>query len=106
MDHGHDDEAHTFCLKVMERCDNFKAAKYSKLAVNDMKVILLLGKTTKMRDKIKHISEQFGFELVRIRDRNSQASQHEIMANTVIGEYMECLRRAYAPMTGYQPKKS
>jgi len=105
MDHGNDDAAHSLCLKVMERCSDFKAAKYSKLAVNDMKVIVILAKSKRMTEKIKHVAKQHGFELARIRDKDSQASQHEVMANTVMGDYMESLRRAFAPMTGYRATK-
>lgn len=105
LQHGNDDAAHLFCLRLLERCDDFKAAKVSKLAVNDMKVIILKGKTKKAADKVRHAARQHGFELARIRDKDSQRSQHEIMAHTMVGQQLEALGKAFAPNVGIRAKR-
>lgn len=104
LEHGHDDDAHLFCQLVMERCDRFKAAKVSKIAVNDMKVIVFLGKGTKMRDKIAHLASQSGFELARIRTKDQQPSPNEIELHQKFGEYLSSLSKAFAPMATSRAK--
>ena len=104
--HGNDDAAHLFCLRLLERCDTFKAAKVSKLAVNDMKVIILLGKNKMMADKVKHATRQYGFQLARIRDKHSQKSQHEIMANSMVGQQLKALGNAFAPNMGIRARRT
>lgn len=98
MDHGNDDAAHLMALRIMERCQVFKAAKVSKLAVNDMKVVMFLGQNKSLSDKVAHVAREHGFELVRIRDRNSPPGEHELAANEKFQEYLDNLRRAFAPM--------
>lgn len=105
LNHGNDDAAHLFCLRLMERCPNFKAAKVSKLAVNDMKVILLLAKKKSFRDKVQHAARQYGFQLARIRDQHSQKTQHEIMAHSMIGQQLDALGKALAPNLGIRAKR-
>ena len=106
LQHGNDDAAHHFCLMIMQRCENFKAAKVSKIAVNDMKVIILLGKSKRYRDRVANAANVHGFELARIRDRDAQPSEHERHSHEKIGEYLESLRKAFAPMaTARRPNR-
>jgi hypothetical protein len=80
------------------------AAKVSKLAVNDMKVIVLLGKSKKPAKKIAHIVKQYGFELARIYDKSSQKTSHDMFYQSKVGEYMDSLVKAFAPMAASRAK--
>lgn len=105
LDHGRDDDAHLFCQRVVERCQTIKAAKVSKLAVNDMKVIIMLGSDRSMMGKIGYAAKAHGFKLARTRERGSQLSQNEIETRKKVAEYLESLRLAFAPMAaGRRPK--
>lgn len=103
LQHGNDDEAHLFSMMIMQRCDNFKAAKVAKLAVNDMKVIILLGRSADWRHKIARLAKQSNFELVRLRSKADQQSHNEKYTNSKFGEYMNSLRNAFAPTAGKRP---
>ena len=98
LDHGRDEDAHTFCMYVMERCPNFKAAKFGKIAVNDMKVIVLLGRSAKLKDKINHSAQQFGFELARVYDRSAQSSPQEQHSRQKFAQYLDSFARAFRPI--------
>jgi hypothetical protein len=102
LDHKYDSDAHMFCLQVLQRCDNFKAAMVSKLAVNNMKVIILLGRSGEFRDQIAYLAEDCDFELSRLRSKSDRQSDVERFAKTKLGEYAESLRGMFAPMAGFR----
>lgn len=105
FDHKQDDEAHMFCMMVMQRCDNFKGAKVSKLAVNNMKVIVLLGKTAEFRGQVARLAKQSGFELSRVRSKSDRASDVERYSNSQVGKYFDRLKKAFAPTAGIRAER-
>lgn len=106
FDHSQDNEAHLFSLFVMQRCDNFKAAKVSKLAVNNMKVIILLGHKADYKNQIARLAKESNFELARLRSREDYKSDVENFTNSKIGEYFENLRKAFAPTAGIRYERN
>lgn len=98
LQHGNDDAANMMCLQIIRRSKQFMAAKISKLAINDMKVIVLLGKSADMKDKISHIAKEYGFQLARIYGKSSQKTKHDLFYQSKIGEYIDSLMKAFAPM--------
>lgn len=97
LQHGNDQAGHEFCLNVLERCNNFKAAKYSKLAINDIKAIVLLGRSSKYRDKIDQLAKAYGFQLTRIRSRTDHPSRNEEESRKKFREYMNSIVNAFLP---------
>jgi len=100
LDHSHDEIAQQFALKILERCDTFKAAKLVKLAVNDMKVLTLLGRDSKMKDKIIHLCRQCDFDFGRIRYANEPMSKQESETMERARQYLGSLAMAYKPLMG------
>lgn len=102
FDHSKENIAQNFVLEVLERSSHFMAAKVSKLALNNVKCLILLGKDAKMADKIKHLAKLFEFEFVRVRGKD-EVSSHEKTSREKFSEYLENLQRAFAPMGGLLP---
>lgn len=100
FDHSRNDDAQLFSLLVMQRCQNFKAAKVSKLAVNNMKVMIFLGHSPDYKNKINTLATKCSFDLPKIRARGEHESAVEKFTKTKFGEYMANLRKAFAPMAG------
>ena len=96
--HEDEDRVHLMALEIMRRCKQFKAAKVSVVAVNDMKVVILLGKGVGMSELIGNLAKANGAELVRVMDRNSASNFYDNATQPKIREYVDSLRRAYAPM--------
>lgn len=100
FDHAREHEAHTFCLEVMARCDKFKAVKLSKLAVNNVKVMVFLGSDKTMKDKMKLLAGQAGFEFARLRLGGEPISENENVTRSKFRQYIESLGAMFAPMLG------
>lgn len=100
FDHARNDDAHLFALLVMQRCDNFKAVKVSKLAVNNTKVMIFLGHSSDYKNKINTLANKCGFELSRIRAKSDYKSEVEKFTKSKIGEYFSNLMKAFAPVVG------
>tara|TARA_Y100001972_G_C7534588_1_gene269306 strand:- start:79 stop:576 length:498 start_codon:yes stop_codon:yes gene_type:complete len=97
LDHADSDNAHSLCLEAMRRVDDFKAAKVSKIAINDMKVALILAKGSKWKDRVSQMASDMNMQLVRVVDRNHSTS-YETHTNQKIREYLDALGKAFAPM--------
>ena len=100
FDHKYDEEAQLFCMMVMQRCENFKAARVCKLAVNNMKVFVLLGRSAEYKNGLATLAKQSGFELARLRSKEDVVSENEKFTRTKVGQYFESLKKAFAPMAG------
>jgi len=97
LDHADSQKAHSLCFEVMRRCPDFVAAKVSKIAINDMKVAIILSKGTKMKERVAKAAADMNMQLVRVVDRDVQTS-HENYTNQKIQEYLDALGKAFAPM--------
>lgn len=97
LDHADSEKAHSLCFEVMRRCSDFVAAKVSKIAINDMKVAIILSKGTKMKERVAKAAADLNMKLVRVVDRDVQTS-HETYTNKKIEEYLDALGKAFAPM--------
>lgn len=104
LDHKYEGLAHTFCLSVLERSNVFKAAKISKLAVNNTKVLVLLGKNKSLKEKIAKLASQCGFELARIRTASDDASANENESRSKFRHYLQSLAAMFAPSVGERVK--
>lgn len=100
FDHSLDAEAQLFCLMIMQRCTNFKAGKVSKFAINNMKVIIMLGHNNEYHSKIMRLARQSGFDFSRVRSREDHKSDVEKFTNSKMGQYLQSLKNAFAPMAG------
>ena len=94
LDHADSEKAHTLCFEIMQRCSDFVAAKVSKIAINDMKVAIILSKGTKMKDRIAKAAADMNMQLVRVVDRNVTTS-YENYTNQKIREYLDALGKAF-----------
>jgi hypothetical protein len=97
LDHSDSGKAHSMCLEIMRRCGDFMAAKVSKIAINDMKVAILLSKGTRMKDRVARMVSELDMQLVRVVDRDTETS-YENYTNQKIKEYLDALGKAFAPM--------
>jgi hypothetical protein len=97
LQHGQDEIAHSFCLHVLERSENFKAAKYSKIALNNMKVLCLLGKSSNQRSQIQELANYFNFKLERVRSRTDAPSSNESESRKKFREYLKATILAFNP---------
>jgi len=100
FDHSREHDAQTFALEVMSRVKQFKAAKVSRLAVNNVKVIVFLGRDKKMADRMKVITGYAGFELTRIRLASEEASEGENSIRAKFNQYLESVKNMFAPTLG------
>jgi hypothetical protein len=95
--HDDEDRVHLMALEIMRRRPEFKAAKVSVLAVNDMKVVILLGKGVGMSSLVANVAKANGAELARVLRRDEAENAYDTHMKPKVQEYVDSLRRAFAP---------
>lgn len=98
FDHSRQDDAWLFVHRVMERDSHFKAAKVSKFARDDVKIIVFLGRDNTRKKKIADVCQQMGFELAAARPKDHMTDLETAMADKY-KEYLYYLAKAFEKMS-------